>query len=79
MQWVADALGALPEEVATAADRQRLLGVATSVAGEGLGVDNERALYEALGEFSELCRRNRRVQGAAQRALLPPELHGIVV
>ena len=43
-----------------------------------MGVNDERVLQQAQDELSELLRRNRRSCAAAQRALLPPELHYIV-
>lgn len=54
------------------------LDVLQQVVAEGMGVNDERVLQQAQDELSELLRRNRRSCAAAQRALLPPELHYIV-
>ncbi|PSC72289.1 transportin-3 isoform X1 [Micractinium conductrix] len=78
LQWVGEALAALPEEAATSADKQRYMNAAQQVVAEGMGVNDERVLQQAQDELSELLRRNRRSCAAAQRALLPPELHYIV-
>lgn len=78
LAWVGEALAALPEDSATAADRQRFMAACQMVVAEGIAVNDEKVLQGAVDELSELCRRNRRAQQAAQRALLPPELHGII-
>lgn len=68
----------LSEDVAPAADRQRFLEACLRVVQGGLAVDDVRQLLGAVDELSELCRRNARSRSAAQRALLPTELHYIV-
>eukprot|EP00887_Chlorella_sp_A99_P006855 scaffold2.g6855.t1 len=78
LQWVAGALGVIPEEAAAAADKQRFMAACQRVVQEGPGVNDFKPLLAAVDELSELCRRNRRAQAAAQRALLPPELHNLV-
>jgi transportin-3 len=74
--WCAEAAAALPVEVATESERQRFVEACAAVAraGPACGPADERALLVALGELSELCRRNRRAMAGAARALLPPEL-----
>lgn len=78
LQWVGEALAAIPEETATSADKQRFMGAAQRVVADGMAVNDERVLQQAVEELSELSRRNRRSAQLAQRALLPPELHYIV-
>jgi len=73
LDWVARVLGALGEDAAAGTDRQRFMSVCQSVVADEITVDDERMLLEALGELSEVCRRNNRALAAAQRALLPPE------
>lgn len=41
--------------------------------------NEQRAWENAVEEFSDLCRRNRKVRQAAQQALLPPELAQVVM
>jgi transportin-3 len=74
--WVGEAVAALPEEAATAADKQRFMAACQAVVEGGMGVDDEPVLAGAVAELSELCRRTRRVHDAAQRALLPADVRG---
>ena len=78
LQWLGEALAVVPDEAATSADKQRFMEAAQRLVAEGLAGGDERQLLGAAEELSELCRRNRRAQQATQRALLPPELHGII-
>lgn len=78
VEWVAQLLGALGEDVLPGADRQRFLGVCQGAVANEIAEDDERMLMDAMGELSEVCRRNHRVMAAAQRGLLPPELHYLV-
>ena len=78
LQWVGEALAAVPDDSATASDKQRFMGACQRVVADGMAVNNERMLQQAVDELSELCRRNRRAAQLAQRALLPPELHYVV-
>ena len=75
LQWVGEALAPVPDEAATAADKQRFMAACQEVVAGGLAVNDERGVQQAVDELSELCRRNRRSAQLAQRALLPPELH----
>jgi hypothetical protein len=48
---------------------------AATVVASGSAMGSEDAALDVpLDEFGDLCRRNRRVSLASQRALLPPEL-----
>ncbi|KAL4452442.1 hypothetical protein ABPG75_008104 [Micractinium tetrahymenae] len=78
LQWLGEALAAIPDDAASSADKQRFMGAAQRVVADGLAVNDERLLQQAVDEYSELSRRNRRALVAAQRALLPAELHYIV-
>lgn len=78
LQWVGEALAAIPDDAASSADKQRFMGAAQRVVADGMAVNDERPLQQAVDEYSELSRRNRRAVVAAQRALLPAELHYIV-
>lgn len=51
--WVAEALAALPEEVATTADRQRFLGACQTVVAEGIAVNDEKVLQVGEGAVAE--------------------------
>jgi hypothetical protein len=75
LQWVGEALAGIPEEAATSADKQRFMGACQKVVADGMAVNDQRVLQQAVDEFSELCRRHKRAAQMAQRALLPPELH----
>uniref|UniRef100_A0A1D2AEU2 Importin N-terminal domain-containing protein n=1 Tax=Auxenochlorella protothecoides TaxID=3075 RepID=A0A1D2AEU2_AUXPR len=70
--WVHGALAALPPQTAEPADRERLAAAATAAAGGGAGEAERRDLHAALAELSDVCRRNRRAQRAAEAALAPP-------
>lgn len=78
LQWIGEALAAIPEEAATSDDKQRFMSAFQAAANGGEGANSERGLVQAVDELSELCRRNRRAAQLAQRALLPPELHYVV-
>ena len=75
LQWVGEALAGVPEEAATSADKQRFMGACQKVVADGMAVNDQRVLQQAVDEFSELCRRHKRAAQMAQRALLPAELH----
>ena len=49
LAWVGEALGALPEEAATAADRQRFLTACQQVVAEGIAVNDEKVLQVRAG------------------------------
>ncbi|KAK9827594.1 hypothetical protein WJX81_001986 [Elliptochloris bilobata] len=74
VQWLADAVGAIPDESAPAADRKALLVAASATAAHGQAADSSKSLEDAVEDLSELVRRSRRAQEAALRALLPGEL-----
>lgn len=78
LEWTSQALAVVPDEAAGPVDRQRFFEVCQAVVAEGIAVNDERELLNALGDFSECCRRNRRAEAAAQRALLPQELQYMV-
>jgi transportin-3 len=78
LQWVGEALAAIPEDAATSADKQRFMSACQAAANGDVEANSERGLLQAVDELSELCRRNRRAAQLAQRALLPPELHYVV-
>ncbi|EFN54933.1 hypothetical protein CHLNCDRAFT_134668 [Chlorella variabilis] len=78
LQWVGEALAAIPDDAATSGDKQRFMGACQKVVADGMTVNNERLVQQGVDELSELCRRNRRAAQLAQRALLPPELHYVV-
>jgi transportin-3 len=78
LQWVAEALAAVPDGTATSTDKQRFMEACQQVVADGMAANNERVLQQAVEELSELCRRNRRAAQLAQRALLPAELHYVV-
>lgn len=75
LQWVVDAVMAVPDETAAPEDRQRFMSACQTVVADGIAVNDQKMLLDAVMELSELCRRSRRAQQAAQRALLPQQLH----
>jgi transportin-3 len=80
-EWVVKAVEAVPREAATVEEKRRFLASCQDVAMQGGGAsfdDLGGRLLEAVDEFSDVCRRNRRSSQAAQRAFLPPELHYII-
>jgi transportin-3 len=77
-EWTAAAVGVLPEEGATLADKQQFLSVCQMIVADGIAVDDEQKLVAALEELSDCCRRNRKAQAATLRVLLPPELQYLV-
>jgi transportin-3 len=81
LSWVSSAVAAVPSNALEAPDQQMFLGVCAILANAaGSGGDGEQAEFErALYRFADLCRRNARARVAAQRALLPAELHHVVV
>jgi hypothetical protein len=81
LQWVSAAVAAVPPSALDGPDQQLFLGVAAVLANaSGSGADSEQAEFErALYRLADLCRRNARARGGAQRALLPPELQGVAV
>ncbi len=62
LAWVSEALGALPEEAATAADRQRFLTACQQVVAEGIGINDEKVLQvgegvgAGLGSWLRYCK-----------------------
>lgn len=80
-EWVVKVVEAVPGEAATVEEKRRFLAPCQDVAMQGGGAsfdDLGGSLLEAVDEFSDVCRRNRRSSQAAQRAFLPPELHYII-
>jgi transportin-3 len=78
LEWIAAVISLLPPESALPADTRRFLSVCETVVREGMAIDNEREFMSALGELSDCCRRNRRAQTFALKALLPAELQYLV-
>lgn len=78
IEWIAAVTALLPQESALPADTQSFLSVCQTVVREGMAVDNEREFMSALGELSDCCRRNKKAQTAAMKALLPAELQYLV-
>jgi transportin-3 len=78
LEWTSQALAAIPDGVLPPSDRQRFIQVCQAVVSDGIAVDDEAELMHALGDLSDCCRRNRKTEAAAQRALLPQELQYIV-
>ena len=78
LEWTSQALAVVPDEAAGPSDRQRFMAICQAIVAEGIAINDERELLNALSDFSECCRRNRRAEAAAQRALLPQELQYIV-
>ncbi len=81
LPWVESALLALPEEAASAVDRQRFLAACQTLATLNTSAPTDeahRALWVAVVDLSDLCRRSWRAETAALRALLPQELQYIV-
>jgi transportin-3 len=75
MQWLSDALALMPGAAVAASDCTVLLNAASVVCvGDTMGRP-DAALDGPLSEFADLCRRTKRCSQAAQRALLPTELH----
>jgi hypothetical protein len=75
-----DALGAVPDTAAPAADRQCFMAAVAAAAAESAPSEGaDAALHAALGELSEVCRRSRRAEVAVLRALLPLELQAEVI
>ncbi|KAK2080121.1 hypothetical protein QBZ16_002517 [Prototheca wickerhamii] len=70
--WLRDALAALPPESAEDSERRRVADAAGSIVacGAAAGEPERRALYRALVDLSDTCRRNRRAQRAAEAALV---------
>ncbi|GAX77385.1 hypothetical protein CEUSTIGMA_g4831.t1 [Chlamydomonas eustigma] len=75
LQWIGQALTMLPDSAVAPSDKQALMGAVSNIVSNGLMGRDLSVLDAALEEFGELCRRTHRVMHAAQRALLPPELH----
>ena len=77
LEWVHGAMEAVGPDVLPASDRQQFMSVCHAIVTDGISVNDESELFRAMGEVSESCRRNRRVEGAVLRALLPHQLHSL--
>ncbi|KAI3438282.1 hypothetical protein D9Q98_000717 [Chlorella vulgaris] len=74
LQWVAEALAAVPDGTALSTDKQRFMEACQQVVADGMAANNERVLQQAVEELSELCRRNRRAAQLAQHTSVDNEL-----
>jgi hypothetical protein len=81
LSWVSAAVASVPPVALQPSDQQMFLGMCAVLANAaGDGGDAEQGEFEnALFRVADLCRRNARARVAAQQALLPQELQGIVV
>jgi len=81
LAWVGAAVASVPHVALEPSDQQMFLGVCAILANAaGSGGDAEQAEFEhALYRVADLCRRNARARVAAQQALLPQELHSVIV
>jgi transportin-3 len=78
VQWVTQAVAALPEVALLPADKEAFLAKA-SVMAMNVGMETQQSEFqEALDAVADLCRRNKRARVAAQQALLPLGLHGLI-
>lgn len=70
--WLHEALASLPPQSAEPSDRQRVADAAATIASCGgtAGEPERRTLHRALVDLSDVCRRNRRAQRAAESALV---------
>ncbi|KAL4538826.1 hypothetical protein Ndes2526B_g02895 [Nannochloris sp. 'desiccata'] len=78
LEWTSQAVAAIPDGVLAPSDRQRFIQVCQTIVSDGIAVDDEQELMHALADLSDCCRRNRKTEAVAQRALLPQELQYIV-
>ena len=77
-QWVTQAVASLPEVAVLQGDKEVFLAKA-NVMAMNAGMEMQHSEFQAaLDGIADLCRRNKRARVAAQQALLPVGLHGLI-